>query len=506
MIPIFRASALLTGCLLILAAHAFAVSDPVLRQHNFLRFQRPIPANDLTLTDIHGQPIGVGELTGKVTILNFWRIDCPPCSMEKPILERVYRQYRNRGLEILAVNLSDDPTRIAEYMRNHQYTFTAAYAPDNEVALRSQKLSSGATTTFVVNSDSEAVYEVAGLPTTFLIDRQGNLVGKSTGLVNWESEPLARLLESLLGRDAPPRRIAAARTEDSAPGVPRESLRKKDRKDSNEEPAVPTQSPGPQPSRNPSPRYLEEAVFGTPAASSSLGQASMPEESSDDALHNPDMETSTEVTDRSDEESVRLAQQPPASPPPARRLTYPPRNTRSAPRTTRPVRTQRTQVAPSPTVGNSQPGDSAGLPPGIPYKRPSSATSPSYSSRPSVPSPAPRQTGRSTPSPQITPDDDGYVTARIPGTVAQTPTVTPQEPPAAQSRAASHTRPAIPVAPPNPIGGFILDSFDRRRPQPTRPTQVQPVTRGQSDRGEGSFFQRLGQGISNTFSTIIPGN
>jgi hypothetical protein len=65
--------------------------------------------------------------------------------------------------------------------------------------VRQQALRSGTPATFVVNSNSEAIYEMPGVPTTYVINRQGQVVGNAVGLINWEQGPLAEFLESLLG-------------------------------------------------------------------------------------------------------------------------------------------------------------------------------------------------------------------------------------------------------------------------------------------------------------------
>ena len=160
----------------------------------------------MTLRDLKGREITLSAQRGKVVILNFWKIDCPPCSMEKPILERIYRKYASRGLEVVAVNLVDSQDRILPYVQHGGYSFTFAFDPSNRFSVRQQALRSGTPATFVVNSRSEAIYEIPGVPTTYVINRQGQVVGNAVGLLNWEEGPLTEFLESLLG--PPPAAIA----------------------------------------------------------------------------------------------------------------------------------------------------------------------------------------------------------------------------------------------------------------------------------------------------------
>ena len=93
-------------------ANATANLPDQLKCCNCNLYQTPYPANDMALQDLKGRQVNLAALRGKVVLLNFWKIDCPPCSMEKPILERIYRKYSHRGLEIVAVNLVDGHDKI----------------------------------------------------------------------------------------------------------------------------------------------------------------------------------------------------------------------------------------------------------------------------------------------------------------------------------------------------------------------------------------------------------
>ncbi len=203
------------------------VSPAQLGALNFSLYQRPCPANDMTLTNLQGGTFRLSSLRGKVVILNFWKIDCPPCRMEKPILERIYRKYGHRGLAIVAVNLADDPSQIAQYRRHGGYTFIFACDPNKRLCLQQHMLGSGVPTTFVLNSRREAIYEVPAVPTTYVINREGKIVGHSVGMVQWEQGPFAELLESLLRgpRQRIAKRVPISEPAASRPMIPRQPAR-----------------------------------------------------------------------------------------------------------------------------------------------------------------------------------------------------------------------------------------------------------------------------------------
>ncbi|MFH0823400.1 MAG: TlpA disulfide reductase family protein [Pseudomonadota bacterium] len=203
-----------------------AVSHEALKTHGFTLYEKPHPSNEMLLKDVNGKDIKLTALRGQVVILNFWRIDCPPCSLEKPILEATYRKYRDRGLIIVAVNLFDDGKRVANYLNNNGLGFVIALDSEKRLSVRKQSLRGGGTTSFVLNPKNEAIYEIKGVPTSYLINRSGDVVGHSVGMTTWDSPPLNTLLESLLSEHGRDSHIASSGTrvkgldsrESTAPG------------------------------------------------------------------------------------------------------------------------------------------------------------------------------------------------------------------------------------------------------------------------------------------------
>lgn len=170
-----------------------------LRACNFNPFRIAPPANNFELDGIGDIIVNPALMKDKVIILNFWKIDCAACALEKPALEKLARKYSDRGLEVIAVNLFDRPADVIDHARKSDLPFTYAFDTHQRYTVNQKRLSSGAPSTFVVNSDSEAIYEIPGLPTTYVIDRSGKVVGYSVGLVNWDSKTLTAYIESLLG-------------------------------------------------------------------------------------------------------------------------------------------------------------------------------------------------------------------------------------------------------------------------------------------------------------------
>jgi thiol-disulfide isomerase/thioredoxin len=135
-------------------------------------------APDFTLTDMQGQQVTLSELKGKVVILNFWATWCPPCRQEMPSMEELYRTYKDQGLVILAVNVEENGAPLVKrFLEATPYSFP------------------------ILLGGSAAVqnnYLVYRLSETFIIDRNGNVVEKVTGAVNWTSGPFFKLVKFLV--------------------------------------------------------------------------------------------------------------------------------------------------------------------------------------------------------------------------------------------------------------------------------------------------------------------
>ncbi len=114
--------------------------------------QRGFPAPDLSLETLEGETIALSDLRGQVVIINFWATWCPPCRAEMPALQKVYEQYRDQGLTILAVNQQESNQRVADFTGQFGLTFPILMDRDGRVFAR---------------------YRVTALPTTFFVDREG---------------------------------------------------------------------------------------------------------------------------------------------------------------------------------------------------------------------------------------------------------------------------------------------------------------------------------------------
>lgn len=114
----------------------------------------PTPAPDFVLDSNTGKPIKLSGYKGKVVMINFWATWCGPCRQEWPLLESIYKQYKDKDFVLLGVNVEPDPKAAGEWLKKQPATFPVLYDVKSEV--------SGA-------------YKVVGMPTTVWVDKKGFL-------------------------------------------------------------------------------------------------------------------------------------------------------------------------------------------------------------------------------------------------------------------------------------------------------------------------------------------
>ena len=125
-------------------------------------------APELVLRTLAGEPVRLSDLRGKVVLVNFWATWCIPCRTEMPAIEALYQRYRAQGLEVLAVNLDRlSTTGVEAFLKEVKVTFPIVLDPDWSAA---------------------RTYGVLGLPTSYLIDRAGNVVVREVGERDWADE------------------------------------------------------------------------------------------------------------------------------------------------------------------------------------------------------------------------------------------------------------------------------------------------------------------------------
>lgn len=151
-----------------------APAGPVAQEPGQAGAQRAAP--DFQLKTLDGQVLQLSSLKGKVVLLDFWATWCPPCRAEIPHFNALYAAYKERGLEIVGVSLDeggDGPVRAFVQQNGMAYA----------VGMGDSRL-------------TQAYGGIQGIPTTFLIDREGKIARKYVGYQDKEvfEKEIRRLL------------------------------------------------------------------------------------------------------------------------------------------------------------------------------------------------------------------------------------------------------------------------------------------------------------------------
>jgi cytochrome c biogenesis protein CcmG/thiol:disulfide interchange protein DsbE len=131
---------------------------------------------------LDARPLSLAELRGKVVLVNFWASWCLECRPEMPVLERLHREFTPRGLAVVGVNAREDASAVGRYARELGLTFPLVLDPDGKINTQ---------------------YGVIGLPTTFVVARDGRGVAFAIGPREWGSAPARALIETLLAEPPP---------------------------------------------------------------------------------------------------------------------------------------------------------------------------------------------------------------------------------------------------------------------------------------------------------------
>jgi len=170
-------TALLIALAIVVAAGPAAASDPAAALS--LMSPKPLrPAKDFRVDTPDKRALALAEFKGKVVFLNFWATWCKPCEEEMPGMERLYKKYKDKGLVVIALSEdADGANDVAPFVKKYGLTFPVGLDPKMSVA---------------------AQYGVWALPSTFIIDRQGNRAYFANGPRDWDGAAAHEFFESVL--------------------------------------------------------------------------------------------------------------------------------------------------------------------------------------------------------------------------------------------------------------------------------------------------------------------
>ena len=173
--------------------------DPLYAALGMRRPVEPAAAPDFTLLSLDGRPAQLREFRGKLVLLNFWAAWCAPCLHEMPSMERLYQTFKQTDFVLLAVSMDRQGEAVAKpFVDNLKLTFPILLDSTSEVSRQ---------------------YSVRGLPTTYLIDPDGLLIGVVIGARDWYKAEAKALIAGLLRQIPAPSDQAEPALKKQLPGT-----------------------------------------------------------------------------------------------------------------------------------------------------------------------------------------------------------------------------------------------------------------------------------------------
>ncbi len=142
---------------------------------NKIEEREKITSLNLSLKGIsNASDINLKEAKGKVIFINYWATWCPPCRAEMPSIQSLYNDYKDKITFVFIT--SDEKSKVDKYYTENNFNLP----------------------TYNVLSNPAAQISTRSLPTTFVIDKKGNLAVKETGASNWNSSGVRKMLDNLI--------------------------------------------------------------------------------------------------------------------------------------------------------------------------------------------------------------------------------------------------------------------------------------------------------------------
>jgi peroxiredoxin len=135
-------------------------------------------APDFTLNSADGQKIKLSSYKGKTVLLNFWATWCGPCKEEIPLMNQLLERLKKKGFIILAISIDDDDKVVSDFLKDTAMNFTILRDPTQKIARSS--------------------YKVFGYPFSFLINKNGIIVKRYLGAIDWMDKDVLNEISSYI--------------------------------------------------------------------------------------------------------------------------------------------------------------------------------------------------------------------------------------------------------------------------------------------------------------------
>ena len=142
------------------------------------RLGKGVPALNFTFPGLDGKKVSLADYKGKVVLLNIWATWCAPCVAEMPSMEKLYQELKDEDFELLAVSVDESGVEVVTpFMKKHKLSFP--------VLLDTQ-------------GDIKSLYQLTGIPESFIMDKDGIIVEKVIGPRDWAASGVISYFRNLI--------------------------------------------------------------------------------------------------------------------------------------------------------------------------------------------------------------------------------------------------------------------------------------------------------------------
>jgi len=131
---------------------------------------------EVRLPNSAGRYVRLDDFRGRIVFLNFWTSWCPSCRTEMPSMERLHRKLFGKNFAMVTVNIKESASQVKDFFEEYKLTFTALLDTSGEVS---------------------AGLGIRAIPTTFILDKGGKMIGSITGPREWDSKKTVAFFEQL---------------------------------------------------------------------------------------------------------------------------------------------------------------------------------------------------------------------------------------------------------------------------------------------------------------------
>ena len=153
-------------------------NDSIFKYSKQIAIQGELPAPDFTLPGLNGELISLSDFKGYAVLVNVWATWCPPCVYEMPSMEKLHQQFESENFKILAVSIDSLGAKaVAPFMEKHNLSFQALIDPAGTI---------------------QTAYGINNIPQSFIIDKQGNIIKKIFGPIDWATPEIFHYFRDLI--------------------------------------------------------------------------------------------------------------------------------------------------------------------------------------------------------------------------------------------------------------------------------------------------------------------